>query len=238
MVTLTRAPRTDGDATGPGRPPQGWIARHRALLLVLAVVVGVGAGGVAYVLLGAPQDTVVNTGPPVRHSSHTTARTASAGASAGAVPSASPGASVSAAVPGAPAAPGATGRNPFGGLSGGAVASTGPAGSTATGSAAAPTGAGAGAGTGTGATTPVTAPTTVTVTVTAPSIYLGLYGWTGDGRPMFWVNDTSSTPATGGTIATGLVYKGSFTSKSLKCANITAAGVSKSLCEGEVLKLG
>jgi hypothetical protein len=54
---------------------------------------------------------------------------------------------------------------------------------------------------------------------------------------MLRVNEKASTPAVGASVFPGLVYKSAFTSRSLKCANLTYGGVAKSLCEGEVLKL-
>jgi len=55
---------------------------------------------------------------------------------------------------------------------------------------------------------------------------------------MFRVNETAATPSVGATFGSGLVYKGSFTSKSVKCANLTYGGLAKSVCDGEVIRLG
>jgi hypothetical protein len=87
-------------------------------------------------------------------------------------------------------------------------------------------------------TVAVTTFRTVTVTTSSEGLYLGLYGWASDGRPMFRLNETAATPTLGATFGPRLVYKGAYTGKSVTCANVTYGGQAKSLCEGDVLELG
>jgi hypothetical protein len=201
METLTHPSRPDRTGTGLGR-----LAEHRSVFVLVAVLIGVGLGGLAYLLIGGSEEDGASLRRPVR------AGGSSASSSSGArAVSPSPTTAVS---PGAGLR--AVGRNPFGSGSAAGSAGTG----TTTGS----------------APTAVTA--TVTVRVPVSVTYLGLYGWSSDGRPLFRVNETAATPSVGATFGAGLVYRGPYTSKSLKCANVTSGGSPRSLCEGEVIKLG
>jgi hypothetical protein len=244
MVTLTRSPRPDPTRTEAGRT---WLAEHRSLVVLVAVLLGLGLGGIGYLLLSAPDDTVsldagtlarasrsatpggTATSPTARTTSSTSRSTSASGPSRGTT--GTTGTNGSTGTTGRTGATGTSGRNPFGGVGQNVVAPTaGATGGTGV------TGTGGAAPSGPGTGTPVVSVTTTTVT--ASVVYLGLYDWTSDGRPMFRLNEKAVTPAAGATIAPGLVYKGSFTSKASRCANLTVGGKATSLCLGEVTKVG
>jgi len=234
MVTFTRSSRSDlvrPDATGPaGSAGPGKPADRRALVVLMAVILGLGLGGLAYVYLRGGDVVTTDTGAAAMARSATTAPGRTGGAASATSGPASTGATTRAAAP--------TGRNPFGPAAavtgaGGATGSSGAAGTNGTPATGATAATGTGASPGGGAA----ATATVTVTQAVSAAYLGLYSWTGDGRPVFRLNTTASIPSVGGAIAPNLIYKGSFTSKSLKCATISNGGVAMSLCEGEVVAL-
>lgn len=96
----------------------------------------------------------------------------------------------------------------------------------------------------TGSSSPTASVSRVTVTrfstVTAPAaVYLGLAGWTSADLPMFWVANTFATPALGETFATSYTYAAQTVVSGVKCADVTHAGTSTRVCEGQpAVKVG
>jgi hypothetical protein len=228
MVTLTRP--TDPESPQPiemsagqqtvptSRAGEGTLGRLSALVAgraplvaLLATVVLAGAGGLGYLMLTGSGDSDTGTGAIVRTvPSHRS--------------SPSPSASAKPAATGSPTP--STTRNPF--REPGAATSGSTGGST---------------GTSTRTVIPtVTATRTVTSlrTATVSALYLGLYGWTSGGLPMFRINDVAATPAKVGATfgpSGAFTYQGAYTSNSLNCANVTFLNAAVALCAGEVRRV-
>jgi hypothetical protein len=79
---------------------------------------------------------------------------------------------------------------------------------------------------------------TATVTAAPPApVYLGLYGFTADGKAQFRVNDDP-----GYTVAVGAVFAKSFkfvqkTGVNPVCAKVLYGDVTTSVCDGEVKRM-
>jgi hypothetical protein len=203
---LPGSPAAPDQQQGPAPAGPSGRPRLRTQVLALAAAGALVAAGVAgYLLLGNGSGDGASSGPVVTHASRMTT-----------TPSASATGSATVTTP----AVVGTGRDPF---------------AQPSGQASAPAAGSASAGTGADSSTASAAGTSAaTVTVTAaPSVYLGLYAFTGT-KATFWVNDQSYQVDPGGTFA-GFTY----TSKtSATCAKVTKSGTATTICTGNVTKIG